>query len=260
MGEEAFISVSANGPVIPDRTQNRTKHMSNHILPIAPSTDPVIAADQLEHALRVLADSGGTDNTRAYRPYLLQVIGHALEAIAKGASDEFYQDCKYVERMRRILENYVLRDLDTRTEAGIEILAAVRFLQTGIRVVAKQSLEQRSLNEQNIAILRILSRANTYLQRKEVHQRLEERLREETPSVSRVGQILKGLYEDDYLLRYRAPAQGGLTAFYALSPKGKALLEREPQRSTFREVIVAESQPRLTFGRARTDMDLVSHN
>jgi DNA-binding MarR family transcriptional regulator len=197
--------------------------MPSECLPVAPSENPETAALQLEDALRDLAKAESTANPRAYRPYLLQLIGQAWEAAASGVPKDMEEDCELVERVRTILEEYILPDLDLRTEAALEVLGAIRFLQTGIRALANRELKHRDLKANEQKILRVLEVANTYLQRKDVHRQLEKQIEISPP---RVGQILSDLFHDGYLLRYQAPAQGGLTSFYALSPLGKEALSR----------------------------------
>jgi DNA-binding PadR family transcriptional regulator len=205
--------------------------MPSEFLPSAPSTNPETATLQLEQALRDLARPEGVANPKAYRPFLLQLFGQAWEAVAYGKpNDEVQESCERIERVRRILEEYIPTDLDPRTEAAIEILGAIRFLQAAIRVLANRALRRRPLQTNEQRILDSLRDAKTYLQRKDVHQQLERQHVKLSPP--RVGQILSDLFHDGYLVRYQAPAQGGVTGFYALAPLGREVLLYQETGST----------------------------
>jgi len=214
--------------------------MPNELLPVAPSTAPEIAALQLKHALEDLATSEETKDPRAYRPYLLQLLAHAFEALAGGRPREMQEDCELIEGVRSILEDHVPPDLNPRVEAAMEIFSAIRTLQTGIRALAAKTVCQRRLKPHEEPIVRILADAKTYLQRKEVHLRLPEKIDLTAP---RVGQILSELYHDGFLLRYQAPVQGGMTSFYALSQQGEAALNKYPK---VRNIVDGPPRERLT--------------
>jgi hypothetical protein len=203
--------------------------MPNEFIPSAPSTDPEISQVQLNESLKDLLKPEGASNPKAYRAFLLQIIGHAWGAVANGEPKEVGEDCKRIEGVRRILADHIPADLDPRAEAAIEILGAIRFLQAAIRVLENRELRRRPLQRSEQRVLRSLQEAKTYLQRRDVHRELEKRRVNLSPP--RVGQILLDLFHDGYLLRYQAPAQGGLTAFYALAPLGKEVLRNQETAS-----------------------------
>ena len=199
--------------------------MPEDTLPIVPSEVPEALARQLEEALNELVGAKTTD-PEAYRAYLLQSVGLAWEAAASGQPEGIQEQCELLERARWILEEHYPHGMDSRAEAAVEILDAIRTLQVGIRVITRCKVDAQVLRPREAAALRVLERANGYLQRKEVHERLAPG---ERPSVSRIGQILSDFFHDGLLLRYQASAQGGLTSFYALTPAGRAILSRQPK-------------------------------
>jgi hypothetical protein len=198
----------------------------NPALPVVPSTDPKIAELQLQDALDRLIRSGEDEETPTYWPYLQQLIRHAWSAVlnvppdGQGPSETLVELRDQLHRLIAGIGKKTSLDFDPRGEAATALFCAVRFLETGIRALASRASKERTLNDSELRVMRVLVDASTYLQRKDVYQQLGASL-----TAPRVGQLLSDLFHDGYLLRYQAPAQGGLTSFYALAPAGRAILE-----------------------------------
>lgn len=198
----------------------------NAALPVVPSTDPKIAELQLQDALDRLMKSEEDEESPTYWPYLQQLIRHAWNVVLNVPTEgpghsETLEELR--DQLNRVVAGFgkkITLDFDPRGEAATALFCAVRFLETGIRALASSASKKRTLNDSELRVMRVLVDASTYLQRKDVYQHLGASL-----TAPRVGQLLSDLFHDGYLLRYQAPAQGGLTSFYALAPAGRAILE-----------------------------------
>lgn len=196
-----------------------------------PSKDPDILNQQLLRELERLRS--GTplpeDEQQLYRAYLFQAEALAWEGVARGELDAPRQVLDRLLDTQTFAEAYLRDDLDPREKAAYDVHALTRSLYLADRVLSDVRVEVRLKDRDRSALEREICRVlyaerESYLHRGDIHRRL--RLTN-TPTPSRVGQILRSFSDEGLLKRTTGPAQGNpRTTFYALSPKGLALCRR----------------------------------
>ncbi len=195
-----------------------------------PSDDLPTLGWQLRTALEALADDAEGPDARDFRRFLRHAVAHGWRGAATGKFTTLREVIDLVREVRPWIDD-ALPKLSPRALAAVEVQQALAVLYMGEDELREVELENRLTDHgrhpTERAVLEALAGAERPLRQSEVHARLRLS-KNDKPTPSRVGQILRELYDHGFTRRQLARSRGRAeAAHYQLAPRGLALCEQQ---------------------------------
>lgn len=220
-----------------------------------PSDDLPTLAWQLRSSLDSLKDDTDGPDARDFRRFLRQAVACAWRAAATGTFGAVREVIDLIREARPVVDD-ALPKLSARAVAAVEVQQALAVLYVGEdelrEVEIENRLADRGRHPTERAVLEVLASATRPLRQAEVHERLGLAA-EDKPTPSRVGQILRELFDHGFTRRQLARARGRAeAAHYQLAPRGLALCKQLaiPVVTTAHR-ITGDSAPQVTSSRMK---------
>jgi len=194
-----------------------------------PSDHLPTLAWQLRTSLEGLRDDADGPDVRDFRRFLRRAVTLGWRAAATGKFTTVSEVIELVREARPMVDD-ALPNLPPRALAAVEVQQALAVLYVGEDALREVELENRLADRgrhpTERAVLEVLAVGERSLRQAEVHARLKLP-KEAKPTPSRVGQILRELYDHGFTRRQLARARGHAeAAHYQLAPRGLVLCKQ----------------------------------